>query len=266
MPTLFETQHALSRALVVGDRDDAASQIASDALSPGERLDVYRNTFISSLTAALRISYPAVHRLVGEAFFEGAAQYFIQSHPPRTAYLNAHGAEFADFLAQFPSVELLPYLADVARLEWAVNIALHAKDVAAMNAQAFARLAEIPPDRLILVPHPSITLLRLDHPGREIWRAVLAEDDAALSTIDCSAGPEWLMVERNATGVEVLCLPETEWRFAAALCGGQTFAKAMEAAADTDVSLLFASLLAAGRFTDFRVAGGHPPAPLETPS
>ena len=44
-----------------------------------ERLDVYRNTFLSSLTTALRISYPAVHRLVGGEFFEGAAQSFIQA-------------------------------------------------------------------------------------------------------------------------------------------------------------------------------------------
>jgi hypothetical protein len=264
MPTLFETQQALFNALVAADRDGAASQIVGGALSPGERLDVYRNTFISSLTAALRISYPAVHRLVGEAFFESATQCFVLAHPPRTAYLNAYGAEFADFLAHFPPVELLPYLGDVARLEWAVNIALHANDVPAMDGEAFARMAEIPPDRLILVAHPSITLLRLDHPGREIWRAVLAEDDAALSTIDCSAGPQWLMVERNATGVEVLSLPETEWRLAAALCAGEAFAKVMEAAVDTDFSLLFASLLAGGRFTGFRLAGDHPPASLET--
>jgi hypothetical protein len=264
MSTLLETQHALFRALVVGDRDSATSQIVSGALSPAERLDVYRNTFISSLTAALRISYPAVYRLVGEPFFESAAQCFIEAHPPRTAYLNAYGAEFADFLAQFPPVELLSYLADVARLEWAVNIALHAKDVHAMDAQSFARMGEIPPDRLILVPHPSITLLRLDHPGRQIWRAVLDEDDAALSAIDCSAGPQWLMVERNTTGVEVLSLPETEWRIAAALCAGETFAKAMDADDDADFPLLFAGLLAGGRFTDFRLAGDHPSAPSET--
>ena len=263
MPTLLDTQRAMFRALVFRDSEGAASQIIGDALSPAERLDIYRNTFLSSLTTALRISYPAVHRLVGEEFFEGAAQCFIEAHPPQTAYLNAYGAGFADFLAQFPPAASLPYLADVARLEWAVNVALHAEDAIPLDADALASIADVPPDRLILMPHPSIALLRLDHPAEAIWRAVLAEDDSALGAIDLSAGPEWLLVERTANGVEVLPLAETEWRFAAALCAGETFAKAIEAAPDADVVSLLARHLAAGRFIGFRLTEDHPSAPLE---
>jgi hypothetical protein len=264
VPTLRDTQNAFAEALAFGNRAGILSQIASDGFSPDERLDIYRNTYVATLTSALRISYPAVHRLVGAEFFEGAAYRFIETGPPRSAYLNAYGAEFPGFLGRFPAAQSLPYLEDVARLEWAVNIALHAEDAAPMDANTVARLAEVPPDRLILVPHPSIAYLRLDHPAREIWRAVLAEDDAALSAIDVSAGPEWLMVERNATGVEAVCLPDNEWRFAAALCAGETFAHATEASGDIDVPLLFARFLIAGRFTDFRIAGAWSLASSET--
>jgi Putative DNA-binding domain len=31
------------------------------------RLNIYRNTFIGNLTTALRLVYPAIHRLVGSA-------------------------------------------------------------------------------------------------------------------------------------------------------------------------------------------------------
>src|SRR5450755_3912418 len=94
MSTLLDTQRAMLRALVFRDHEDVASQIVGDELSAAERLDVYRNTFLSSLTSALRISYPAVHRLVGEEFFEGATQCFIEADPPQGAYLNAYGAGF----------------------------------------------------------------------------------------------------------------------------------------------------------------------------
>ncbi|HEY4263845.1 MAG TPA: DNA-binding domain-containing protein [Micropepsaceae bacterium] len=264
MPTLRETQHALLNALAFGNSEHAASQIAGGGFSPDERLDIYRNTYLSALTSALRISYPAVHRLVGAAFFEGAAQSFVETHPPRSAYLNVYGVEFAEFLAQFPPAQSLPYLGDVARLEWAVNVALHAKDAAPMDPHIFARLGEIAPERLILVPHPAVTLLRTDHAVRALWQAVLAEDDCALDAVDWAAGPEWLLVERTAAGIEVLCLPEREWRFTAALCAGESFATAVEAAPGADVTTLFARHLATGCFTDFRRAGAYPLAPSET--
>jgi hypothetical protein len=263
MPTLLDTQRAMFRAIVLDEHDVAASQMMGNVFSAAERLDVYRNTFLSSLTTALRISYPAVHRLVGEEFFDGAAQCFIEAQPPQSAYLNAYGTGFADFLGQFSPAASLPYLADVARLEWAVNVALHAEDVTSLDADALARIAEVPPDRLILLPHPSIRLLRLDHPAEAIWRAVLAQDDSALKAIDLSAGPERLLVERTANGVEVSPLAETEWHFAAALCAGETFANSIEAAPDTDVPLLFAQHLAAGRFTGFRLAEDQLSPPLE---
>lgn len=263
MPTLLDTQRAIFRAIVLKEHEAAGPQIIGDAFSPAERLDLYRNTFLSSLTTALRISYPAVHRLVGEEFFDGAAQCFIEAKPPQTAYLNTYGAGFADFLAHFPPVASLPYLSDVARLEWAVNVALHAEDTEGLDADALTRIADVPPERLVLIPHPSITFLRLDHPAEAIWRAVLDGDDSALGTIDPSAGPEWLIVERTANGVEVSPLAETEWRFGVALCAGETFEKAIEAVSNADVATLFARHLAAGRFIGVSLDEDHPCASLE---
>ena len=54
----------------------------ADGSSP-DRLDIYRNTVLVGLTKALQLNYPAVRRLVGTDFFDGAAQLFIAEHPPR---------------------------------------------------------------------------------------------------------------------------------------------------------------------------------------
>jgi len=255
MPSLLETQRAFLGAIVKRENAALAAQISDGVFSPGERLDVYRNTFIATLTSALRISFPAVHRLVGEEFFGAAAQYFIEAEPPLSAYLNAYGGGFADFLAQFPSVASLPYLADVARLEWAVNGALHAEDSAPLDAEALVEIATVVPERVTFVPHPSVRLLRLDYPARTIWRAVLAEDDAALGTISLASGPEWLLIERGANGVEVSSLDEDEWRFASALCAGESLAAAIDASPNGDIPLFLARHIAAGRIVGFRVSG-----------
>lgn len=262
MPTLLEVQSALYRSVVARDDTPAARFIASDGLAPEARLNIYRNTFISGLTTALRLSYPAVHRLVGAEFFEGAARFFIEAEPPRSAYLDQYGAGFPAFLKRFGPAASLVYLPEVARLEWAVACALHAADTDPLEV---ARLATIPPsdhDRVCFIPHPSISLVHAEHPVDAIWRAVLAEDDPALARMDVNAGAVWLLVERVGSGVEVMRLDEPAWRFLSLLCASRPLEDAIKAASRMDVSAALADHLAAGRFVGVslgdRACADHP--------
>jgi hypothetical protein len=252
VPTLLELQRAMRASLVGRDDGAAAAMLAENA--PADRLDIYRNTFMSGVTKALRLSYPAVHRLVGADFFEGAASLFIARHPPRAAYLDEYGAAFPEFLRDFQPAASLRYLADVARLEWAVNRAIHAADADPLD---LSRLSALPPEdqiRVCFVPHPSVALLRSQYPADVIWRAVLNSDDATLAAVELDAGPVHLLVERRATGVEVSRLDDAAWRFAAALCEGRPLAEVFAGEADTHADTLLAEHLAAGRFVDFCLA------------
>src|SRR5215469_12520562 len=173
MPRLLELQRAVYRSLVAHDDEAAARHILADGLAPEARLNVYRNTFIGTITTALRLSFPAVHRLVGAEFFESAARLFIEGHPPRSAYLDEYGAQLPEFLANFPPAATLAYLSGIGRLEWAISRALHAPDV---NALDVGRLAAIEPAdraRICFTPNPSIGLVQSDYPVDAIWRAVL---------------------------------------------------------------------------------------------
>src|SRR5438477_11457536 len=100
MPMLLELQSAMRRSLV--DRDSAAASAMLAVDIPAERLDIYRNTFLLTLTKALRLCFPAVHKLVGAEFFEAAAQVFIEKHPPPAAWLDRYGGAFLDFLSSLP--------------------------------------------------------------------------------------------------------------------------------------------------------------------
>ena len=68
MPSLREVQHAMRRGLLQEADGDAAACIVAAGLAPGQRLSVYRNTLFGALANALRLSFPAVHRLVGADF------------------------------------------------------------------------------------------------------------------------------------------------------------------------------------------------------
>ena len=256
MPTLLEVQQAMHCSLVAGD--DASMTVFLADPAAADRLNIYRNTFILSLTKALNLCYPVVKRLVGEDFFEGAAQQFVTRHPPQTAYLNQFGGDFPEYLRHFPSASSLPYLADVATLEWAVNGALHAVDAKPLDLQQLASLSPDDQCRLRFVAHPSIRLLRLDHPADIIWRAILADDDRELGAIELDAGPAHLLVDRRASGVEVNRLEAPAWRFAERLFAGDPIELALDASTSFDVAAALADHLASGRFVSFDLAPYDP--------
>lgn len=254
MPTLLEVERAFYRSLI--DRDDmaAAGYVLADGVDPGIRLNVHRNTLVASLTSVLRQSFPAVERLVGAAFFESAARIFIETAPPGAACLDEYGAGLADFLEGFPPAASVPYLADVARLEWAVSRALHAPDAEALDAGRLAAVDTRHYPRLLLVPHPSISLLRTEYPADEIRRSVLARDDEAMAAVDLHDGPVRLLVRRLGVSADLRRLSEPEWRFMDALCDGRPLEEAADASPGIDVERFLTEHFSAGSFADFELA------------
>jgi hypothetical protein len=253
MPALLELQQSLRAQLFGG-------AVPPDAAS-GERLAIHRNTGLATLVNALRLSYPAIQRLVGAEFFEGAAREFIRRHPPTSPCLNDYGASLPGFLAAFAPAATLVYLADVARLEWAVNRALHADDAPRLDLARLAALEQAAVSRLRFAVHPAVSVLRLEFPADAIWRAVLEQDDAAMAALDLAAGPVHLLVERDADAVQVRRLNAARWQFASRLCAGDPLYTMVEHAPDADLSAWLAEHLASGRIIDFQLQ----PPPMHAP-
>jgi hypothetical protein len=242
------------RAELLDNASPAVTATLATALTPVDRVSIYRNTSRIALTNALRLNYPAVQRLVGEEFFTAAADVFITKDPPRMAWLDFYGAALPEFLERFTPAASLPYLPDVARLERAASRALHAADAKALAPAELADLPQSAPGSVSFVPHPSVGLLSSRYPVDAIWRTVLAGDGAALSAIDLDSGGVWLLTERTADGVEVTRLDERCWRFAEALFAGWPLPDALERADSDDAPAWLAVHIAAGRFVGFASA------------
>ncbi|MBK8174759.1 MAG: putative DNA-binding domain-containing protein [Rhodospirillales bacterium] len=249
-PRLHEIQQAFGAAIFADDAR-VAEHVVADGIAAVDRLRVYRNTAFSVLTDALRLTYPAVDRLVGTAFFDGAAAAFIRQHPPKGAYLTEYGAAFADFLAAFPPAAEIGYLPDVARFEWALNIAANAPDARSLDPAILATFNAAEHDDVRFTPHPSLGLPHLDHPADAIADAVLAGDEVAMAAVDPSSGPVWLVVHRGPEGVEARRLTEAEWRLTECLCAGLPLGPMLDAHSDVDAARLLTDHLARGRFAGF---------------
>jgi hypothetical protein len=257
MPSLAELQRAMRADVLGPDTPGALAPLASLVLPAGltaaQRLGVYRNNTLTSLTAVVQETFPVVRRLVGEDFFVAAARTFIRRHPPAEPRLSRYGAGFAAFLAEFPPAQQLVYLPDVARLEWAVNEAFHAADAAVLDP---ARLAGLSPEQsasLCLTLHPSCRLIASPYPVEQIWRANQPDSDAA-ETIDLNAGTCRLLVHRRDLDVRFATLTQGGFVLLAALAAGAPLEAAYSAAATEEPAFDLAAALqrhlAAGVFVD----------------
>jgi putative DNA-binding protein len=233
------------------DRRDGEllDHIDGRGLTPSQRLQIYRNNSLISLTEALKATYPVLYRLVGDGFFRTTAIAFIQTHPPREPRLSAYGAAFAAFLAQYPPASALVYLPDVARLEWAMNAAWHAPGAPVLAPAEMAAAAETMID---LQLHPACHLLSSPWPIEQIWRANQSDGDAT-ATIDLDQGGCRLLAYRQEFAVALAAISLGEFvmlsRFAQGASLESAATDALAAEPSLDVAKALAAILTRGCLT-----------------
>ena len=232
MPALHELQAAFVRAMFGPDEPALLEAIAGDGLLPAARLQIYRHHVMTSLTDVLQATFPVICRLVHERFFRYAADAYIRQHPPEAPCLFEYGAHFPAFLATFPPCRHLEYLADVARLEWALNTAMHAEVCTHLDPAALGGLAPHEVGRLTLQFDSSVTLLDSPWPLDQIWR-VHQTDEEMHAPVDLNAGGVSLEVRRWEDDAGFRRLDPAIYTFRTTLAAGHTLAMAAEAALAT---------------------------------
>jgi len=135
------TQTEFTTALLNADAPIPAGMVDSQGRPAGKRFDVYRNNVIVSLIDALETAFPAIHKLVGDAFFKAMAGVYVRAYPPTTPMMMFYGNAFPTFLEGFEPVQNIPYLADVARLELERRHSYHAADSTAVSPDDLAAIA-----------------------------------------------------------------------------------------------------------------------------
>lgn len=194
---LFDLMGRIPGGLRVGDGIEAARRFA-----------VHRNNATVALVDALASTFPVVQALVGEDFFRAMARERVYGDPPRSPIIADYGEGFVDFIAGFAPAAGVPYLADVAQLEWLRMRAFHAVDASPVVPASFQSLITNP-ERLAatrVTLHPSCAWLRSDFAVFSIWNAhqdIGDLRDAALESIEIDAS-EVVLVMRPQFDVQVM--------------------------------------------------------------
>ena len=139
MLSLERLQKTVARS-VLGMPHFGLSPLLSSRHAPTRTgaLRIYQNNTRASLTATLMAVFPGDRAAGRRALLPLRGE---RVHPPPSAEeprLVRYGAEFPAFLRTFEGLEEMPFVAETARLEWAIAEALDAR-VAAAGADLGAR-------------------------------------------------------------------------------------------------------------------------------
>jgi len=249
MHALYKLQQSFA-ADIWNDGLKQLDGVILDGRLPAERLfQVYRNNFWISTEEALADIYCVVKQLVGNRFFTFMVDHFLRSFPPRYGNMIELGGDLPVFLYEFKPIEGLPYLSDIARLEWAYHQVFHAVDARPFNTQT---LAVIPPKKIPQLHFEISSSSRLVYspfPIFEIWR-VNQPDYEGDQSVDLDTGGESVLVTRPGLVVELQKLEQADARFLQSLASGSNLDKATQAALkyskDFDLEAALARYLGAG--------------------
>ena len=166
-------------------------------------LSIYRNNVRAALSRALGETFPVVAALVGDEFFKATAGAYFASQPPRSPMIVDYGRRFPEFLSSFTPAASLPYLADVARLEWAWLMAYRAADAASLDSDAIMGAGGDDPSALHFELHPSVAIVSSPFPVLSIWRR--NQPGGAQIRVDAHRGEDVLIVRlQNTVELHVL--------------------------------------------------------------
>jgi hypothetical protein len=187
------------------------------ALDAGERLEIYAGMYRTRLLDVLREDFPRTLAVVGDEAFATLGCRYLARCPSTHPSVRHVGRRFADFLATEPGPP--PFLADLARLEWARVEVFDAADAAPLRLEDLQAVAAEAWPSLTFRVIPACVVVESEWPVHQIW----AE---AAPTTDRRPGPEATTVRvwREEWRVSHAAMGDPEQRALSALRRGASFA------------------------------------------
>ncbi|MFM2087195.1 MAG: hypothetical protein RLZZ237_2064 [Pseudomonadota bacterium] len=230
--TLEAGQQAFAAALFDMAHSEAVLPQMQGA-ARAERLGLYRGNLGATWRRTLGHAYPVVLALVGEAFFGGLARAYGRAHPSQDPDLNQFGAHFATFLDDFAPAADLPYLPDMARLEWALHLAHYAPDAAGLPASTLATLTPEQLEASSFSLHPACALIASPWQVLALWQAHQEGDGKGVFP-EQIAGDSYVLVCRPQWKAQAVALDAAGHAALSLLQQGQVFGAALDAAFELD--------------------------------
>lgn len=221
MPSLSEFQESFVRGLTAA--------VPPRGIFARPEFAVYRNTWRKALIEALRGNYPVISALIGPEAFQALALAFIGKPAAPSPILAAYGLRFADFIADHPLSDSLPYLRDIAGLERLATEAHLAADAEPIDADEFVPVVRAKVGRGASL-HPAARFAWFETPAVTIWKA--HQEPGGFGFLEPDWVAEGVLVTRPAGRVAVMMIDRETYRLLSAIDAGETLGATVAAAVE----------------------------------
>jgi hypothetical protein len=227
-----ERQRALLAA-ILAPRAAAAAAFLSETGERAQRgLSAYRANAEALAERALGAAFGSIRAMLGDEDFAHLAAEFWRACPPRRGDVGEWGTEFAGWLQAHPALARWPYLADCARLDFAMHGNERAAD-ASVDAESLGLLADADSQGLRVVLMPGTALVSSRWPIVTIHRAHRSGADAEFAQAADAIAREQAqhaLVWRDGWRAQVSAIDAVEAGWIASLLAGESLAAALDRA------------------------------------
>jgi Putative DNA-binding domain len=222
---LADLQRDLQHHVLNGDAAIATAVHGTADVPVATRLGVYSNAYRSRLAEALGDNMSNLCRFLGEDEFSTVANRYIDRYPSQVPSIRWFGHRLAEQLED--SHRDRPWVAELARWEWALAASFDAQDVPAVGIEALAGVAPGEWGELRLEFHPSVQQLELQTNAQALFKA-LSEDHLAPDPAVLEHPQPWLLWRQDLK-TQYRSLEPAETAALGVVRGGGTFGEMCEA-------------------------------------
>ncbi|WP_373929920.1 DNA-binding domain-containing protein [Vibrio cyclitrophicus] len=223
--SLADVQSEFANALRYQNNGDHCD-IVSDHFTDEQRIQIYRNNFVISLSEVLAATYPLTEMLVGEECFQQMARQHVLSYPSTSGDVSGYGEHFEQTIQTFPTViEAAPYLAEVALYEWKKDSLVRCISESHVDQRPLSCLADVPQEQqgaLVFHLKDSITLVNSSYTIIALEQAIYQQQ---LDGLDINQPELGVLIRTENSQVESYRLTEECHQLLTELQSGQALAQ-----------------------------------------
>lgn len=249
---LKDVQSSFINAIINGDNNECSNFIKPTNVANISRINIYKNNVVSTLRENIIAKYPIILALVGEEFLNYCVREYVKNNPSKNGNLDFYGKEFANFIASFKPAQTLPYLSDVAKLEWLLHEIYFDEDIKILDKIKFSKTDVNQLENVKFKVNKAVKLIASKYPIYQIYQMV---NDNLIKDLDISSGGENLLIIRPEFKIKAIEIYDSEYQFLSALFNSKTLHEAYLQAEridnDFDVGRALQKFISLEIFCDF---------------
>ncbi len=229
--SLIEVQRLMKSSIQPNGDEEAVTRLApflnSQRGVPGkERISTYASGYLARITEALEEIYEAVKFVLGKEAFTQLAETYASHYHSHDYNLSLAGRHLPEHLTHSSFAEKLPFLSDLAKLEWQISQSFHAFEAPPFDPSPLAGLSAEELESLRFSFQPSVSVVSSRWPVLDIWKA--RKNPIKELNVDLIGHPQDVLVFRKSTEVHCESIPTQQTQLLQGLLAGHALGEVCE--------------------------------------